>query len=507
MTTPRLPDPPTASPRRRPGSITLSLVGFLFLVELASGILQGYYVPLISDIVGHLGIHDADFNWFEAGQLLLSAATVPLLAKLGDMLGHKRMLLISIAVTALASWALVLAQDFTTFLIAWSLQGVAAVWLPLEVALIFDRGRRTGTAATATRRSAGLLVVALEVGAIAGALGGGRLFAALGEQVPPTLIAPAVVVSLVFFAVLFGVPESEPLPGRRLDGGGFALLALSLVLVTSGLTFLRLNGPGAWWVWACIAAGVLLLVPWGRLELKHPDPAIDLRALGRRSMWPIQLTAGLFGISVLGAQVPLSTYAGTDPANGYGLGLDAGDRSIVIGIYLVALIIGAGVFAALSRVIRPRTMLLIAALLVALGYLLFVPFHLTLAEVLTNMVIAGLGSGALVAALPSAAAAAAPRGQTGVATGLTNTTKTIGGSFASSVFGVVLVTGAGMSAASLGGYLTVWIVCGAGALAAFGALLLVPRSAFSDSDPGSGRDGDAAADPIVVPPEPHSPAV
>ena len=106
MTTPRLPESSTAAPRRRPGSITLSLVGFLFLVELASGILQGYYVPLISDIVTHLGIHDADFNWFEAGQLLLSAATVPLLAKLGDMLGHKRMLLISMLMPLILKSAL-----------------------------------------------------------------------------------------------------------------------------------------------------------------------------------------------------------------------------------------------------------------------------------------------------------------------------------------------------------------------------------------------------------------
>lgn len=40
-------------------------------------------------------------------------------------------------------------------------------------------------------------------------------------------------------------------------------------------------------------------------------------------MWPVQLTAGLIGISLLGAQAPLSTYAGTDPVNGYRLGRGA----------------------------------------------------------------------------------------------------------------------------------------------------------------------------------------
>src|SRR3954452_24693081 len=183
--------------RRSLGAITFGLVGFLFLVELTSGILQGYYVPLISDIVQHLGIHDADYNWFEAAQLLLSALVVPVLAKLGDMFGHKRILLIATALTALSTWALAFSGDFATYLIAFALQGFYVVWLPLEVALIFDRGRRTGSAASGTRRAAGLLVVALEAGAILGAVGAGLLFEALGGDVTTTLMVPAVAVTLV----------------------------------------------------------------------------------------------------------------------------------------------------------------------------------------------------------------------------------------------------------------------------------------------------------------------
>src|SRR5688572_23785419 len=207
--------------RRSLGAATIGLIGFLALVELTSGILQGYYVPLISDLVIHLGLEsDADFNWFEAAQLLLSALVVPVLAKLGDMFGHKKILLISTAVTAAASWWLLLAGDFTSFLIAWALQGFYTVWLPLEVALIFDRGRRGGMAASTTRRAAGLLVVALELGAIAGALTAGRLFEAFGGNMTLTLSVPAIAVSLIFFVILFGVPESEPLPDRKLDGTG-----------------------------------------------------------------------------------------------------------------------------------------------------------------------------------------------------------------------------------------------------------------------------------------------
>ncbi|MGN6425225.1 MAG: MFS transporter [Leifsonia sp.] len=464
---------------------TAALIGWLALVELTSGILQGYYVPLISDIVKHLGIHDADYNWFEAAQLLLSALVVPVLAKLGDMFGHKRILLVATLLTALTTWALAFSQDFTTYLVAFALQGFYVVWLPLEVALIFDRGRRTGTAASRTHRAAGLLVVALEFGAILGAVGAGMLFTAFAGNVALTLMVPAIAVTLVFFAILFGVPESEPVPGRRLDGIGFILLTIGLLLITSGLTFLRINGVGTWWVWALIVLGVLAFVPFARWELRQEDPAIDLRVLRKPNMWPVQLTAGLIGISLLGAQAPLSTYAGTDPVNGYGLGLSAGQRSILIGAYLISMIVGAVLFPLVSSWLNPRVTLIGASFLVAIGYLLFVPFHLETWQVFTNMAIAGIGSGALVGALPAAAAAAAPRGQTGVATAMTNTTKTIGGSFASAVFGVVLLTGAATvtaTAASLFGYMLVWTICGLGALVAAVLLFFVPKLAFADAE-------------------------
>jgi len=473
--------------RARPCAVTLGLVGFLFFVELVSGILQGFYVPLIPDLVEHLGIRDADFNWFEAAQLLVAALCVPVLAKLGDMYGHKRILLVSTVVTAGATWWLAFTGDFTSFLVAWSLQGFLTVWLPLEIALIFDRGRRTGTAASATRKAAGFLVVALQSGAIVGALAGGRVFTALGGDVTVTLIIPAVAVTLVFFVILFWVPESEPLPGRTLDIVGFTVLSIGLLLITSGLTFLRINGADTWWVYALMLAGVLVFVPWGRFELRQTDPAIDLRVLAQPRMWPVQLTAGLIGISLLGAQAPLSTFAGTDRAEtGYGLSLDASDISYLIGAYLVSLIVGAVLFPIAARLTTPRITLIGAAFLVAGGYFLFLPFHDTAVHVFTNMVVAGIGAGALVAALPSAAAAAAPRGQTGVATALTNTTKTIGGSFASSVFAVLLAAGtvqvAGSTASSLFGYLTVFAICGGGALLAAVLLFLVPKFAFGDDE-------------------------
>ncbi|MFS0867935.1 MFS transporter [Microbacterium sp. 179-B 1A2 NHS] len=482
----------TSTLRRSALGITASLIGWFIVVEIVSGILQGYYIPLFSDIVIALDITDADVNWFEAGQLLLSAIVVPILAKLGDMFGHKRILLLAAVLTALASWGLVFADSFWTFLLFWALQGFYVVWLPLEIALIFERGREQNRGVSLTRRAAGLLVVGLEAGAIVGALAAGRIFAATGD-LALTLTVPAVAVSLVAVVIWRFVPESTPSGVRTLDTWGTVILAWGLLLVTGALAWMRLIGAlelgaASWWgVAGLLLLGVLVLVWFVRFELRQSNPIIDMRVLARPEMWPVQATAFLIGISLLGAQGPLSTYAGTDPSLGYGLGLDSAERSYVIGLYLVSLIVGASLFAATSRRISPRLMLIGAAVLVGIGYALFLPFHVELWQVLVNLSIAGLGCGALVGAMPAAAAAAAPLGQTGEASGLTNTTKTIGGAFSSGVFGVVLAVGAGaavgQTASSLGGYLTVWSICAAGGFLAALLLLIVPKVAFADAPP------------------------
>lgn len=461
-----------------------TIVGFLICVELASGVLQGYYTPIFPQIARHLSIHEANVNWFEAAQLVVSALVVPVLARLGDVIGHRQVLVLSTLVTALASWAVAFSPNFTTFLIAWAMQGFYVVWLPLEISIVHRRTAASGEQARFTRRAAAFLVAGLETGVIVGALTAGALVEHVGMTA--VLMIPAVAVTLCLGAVWFGVAPSPPEDaGGHLDWAGFAWVSLAIGVLMGGLILVRLDGPGSVRPWLVIAAGLLLFVPFARHELRTRQPLIDVRLLSTPGQWPVQLTAFLFGMSVLGAQIPLSTYAQTDRSVGYGLGASSGFVSTLIGVYVVALVVGALLLPGAARRLGPRGALIAACGLVALGYGLWIPLHDSVLQALINMGIAGIGSGALVAALPAAAAAGAPADRTGFATGMTNTTKTIGGAIASSIFAIALsATGSidteGHVSAPLQGYLAVWAVCALSAVAAAVALCLVPAATFRD---------------------------
>lgn len=463
-----------------------TIVGFLVLVEFASGILQGYYTPIYPQIAEHLAIHEGDINWFEAAQLIVSALCIPLLARLGDLVGHKRVLLISTAVTALGSWWLALAPTFSTFLVGWAIQGAYVVWLPLEIAIIHRRTRTSGRQELLTRRGAAILVGSLELAVIVGALTSGLLVDTLDMNV--LLALPALVVTAVFFVILLGIEQAPGDSTGGIDWTGLAVVTVALGVLMGGLVWLRLDGPGSVRGWLTIVAAAAVFAAFWRYEQRHTEPIVDVRLLSSPAQWPVQVTAFLFGIPVLGGQIPLSTYAQADPAErGYGLGADPAFMSTLIGLYVVTLAIGAFTLPLTTRLLGGvRRALVLACVLVGVGYLLWLPFHDETWQALVNMGIAGLGSGALVAALPAAAAAAAPPERTGIATGMTNGTKTVGGAIASAIFAIALTATGSLDAtaekvAPLGGYLTVWAVCAGASFLAALALMAAPRHAFSDT--------------------------
>lgn len=472
------------NPAATPGTAVqriAKVIGFLVFTEFVYGLLRGFYTPIVSEIADHLGISDGSYNWFETAQHGLAALMVLVFSRLGDVRGHKRVLIWTTSIAAAGSWILAFAPSFTTFLVGFALQGASAVWLPIEIAIVYRRTSGSEHQHRLSRRAAGIFVGAFEASLIIAAIASGALAGA--APLPVLLSIPAVLATACVLVVWLGIESDEPTASAaRVDSVGLGLLTASLAAFLAGLVFLQLEGATSPLAWLLVVGGLALQIPFVRYEARQTEPLIDVRLLKSRAQWPVQVASLLFGIVVLGSAIPLSTYARTDPhIAGYGLGTGATFVSLGLATNVIFTAIGALGFPLLAGLLGARRSVALAAFVGAVGFGLWVPFHGSPGQALVNLAISGLGAGVIMAAVPVLAATAAPPDRTGFATGMTNAGKTIGGTVSTAVFAIVLSATGSLDGptdgyAPLSGYLTVWSTCAAAALLAGLALLMLPRA-------------------------------
>ncbi|WP_113716642.1 MFS transporter [Arthrobacter dokdonensis] len=463
----------TAVPRSVPetGALTMkAVVGFLIFVELTSGFVQGFYIPLFGTMTVRWGINDADITWFISVWTLSSAVSIPILAKLGDMFGHRRILRIAVFLVLLGVCFVAFSQNYSLVLIGRALTGPLSVWLPLEIALIHDK-----ISGDQARKSVGLLISSLTIGSLLGMLAAGAL-SSLHLNFTVVLLAPAVVTALCAVVVVFLVPESSVRAKSKIDLVGFIGLGIFMILLLVGLSGIQKNGFGSVQVLAPLAISLMVLGLWIAWELRREHPAINLRLVGSRAMWPPYLSSFMLGTVLLGTQTVTTTFLATRPdRSGFGFGLEPGRISLISAALTLVACVGAAIFAYVARGIGIRGVLILGACMAMAANLLLIFFHASFAIFMVNQGLNGLGFGMILGALPSMVAELSPRDQTGIATGIYNSLKTLGGAVGGAVFGVILAATIrpGLGAA-LGAYQTVWGV-GIGALAiSVMALMFVP---------------------------------
>ncbi|MBS1906714.1 MAG: MFS transporter [Actinobacteria bacterium] len=454
------------------GTRARSVVGFLIFCELASGFTQGFYSPLLKDFAGHLGVTDADITWFVTIQSLAAAVCVPLLSKLGDIFGHRRILRIAVVSVLLGTLLTALVPSYPVVLAGRVLVGPLAVWLPLEIALVHSR--ITGDQA---RKAIGFLITFLTGGAILGTFAAGGV-SAISPSITVTMLAPSLLVLVSVYAVFFKVPESTNRTAAGIDYLGFTGVAVFMIAALIGLRAAGTAGFLTAPTLVPLGIAVVVFVLWVMWELRAKAPAVDVRLVVSRRVGPIYLAALCFGMVMFGAMAPMTTFLGSRPdVEGYGFGATAGLISVVVGSITILATVGAALFSFLAARIGIRTVLLTGAALSAIGNLLVVPLHTSLGGYIAAAIVQGLGYGLLLGALPARLAELAPADSTGIATGVYNSLRTLGGALAGAIFaamlGAAMVSGAGY--ASIDGYIAIWIFCGAAFVVCFIAVLFLPR--------------------------------
>lgn len=441
-------------------------VRLLVLLEVTSGFLQFGLVPLLPAIGDRLAVSDAGLSWLMAVHLLAAAVCVPVLGRLGDRHGYRRMLRVSVVLVAAGTVLVALAPSFPLLMAGRVVQGPLAALLPLEIALL--RGVLPQEAA---RRAIALLVGGLTLGALLGAVTTGAVEAATGD-VGVALLVPAAMTLACVPLCFAGLPESPRRPQVRMDWPGAALLSAGTLGLLVGLSGVERDETLST---AYGGLGVLLLAVFGAVQWRAADPLIDLRAMARRQVLPYYGASGLFGVVYFGTQAPNSAFLAARPETaGYGFGLGAFAISLVLLPAIVCSIAGSLSTTRLARRLGYRACVSVAFSAVAAAFTGLAVARDSLPATCLALAAFGFGIGLALGALPTVIVEAAPPERSGIATALYNNTKTVGGALAGAGFAAVTawLTPAGTGIPGEESFVAVWLIAAACAgIAALAAAL------------------------------------
>ncbi|GFE35352.1 hypothetical protein Stube_00250 [Streptomyces tubercidicus] len=132
--TPTAPDPAAGGPHRAPRGI----VPVLAFSGIVVAVMQTLLVPVIKDLPVLLNTAPSNATWVMTATLLAGAVSTPIMGRLGDLYGKRRMLLTSLAVMVVGSLICGFTSDLVTMIAGRALQGFAMGAIPLGIGIMRD---------------------------------------------------------------------------------------------------------------------------------------------------------------------------------------------------------------------------------------------------------------------------------------------------------------------------------------------------------------------------------
>ena len=453
-----------ASPARR--SITIAAVALGgFVVSLA----QTLIVPALPYLPAALDTTADAVQWMLTATLLVGAVAVPVLTRLGDLAGKRRILLIALAAMVVGAVICGVSDDIAWQIAGRAVQGASSAVVPLGIALL--------AGILPADRSAGAVALISATTAIGGVVGlpmSALVIELLDFHALFWIIGAVALAAFIAIGVL--VPEDASRAVGRLDGIGVVMLSAGLAALMLGMS------QGSAWGWGSpsivllLVAAALLLVVFGAWQLRSTSPLVDIRQLRRR---PVLFTniAGLFtGFSLFAVTIGTISYLQAPEVTGYGFGLSMTEASLVMlpgGLGVVALV---PLSAIAVRRIGAHRVLAVGAGVVALSWVLRILLTETFWEVFVAATISGIGIGISMAAMPALVNSLAPRDQLAAANGINGLLRTIGSSLASALGGSILAASVlvlgPVVVPTLEAFQLLFLVCAISSMVAMGAALL-----------------------------------
>lgn len=442
-------EPPSLAPQRatKTGPIIAVLAAAGIVVSLA----QTLVIPIIGSLPQIFDTSASNTAWIITITLLVGAVSTPVMGRLADMYGKKRMMLIALIPFIVGSIVSALAGDVVTMIVGRGLQGLASGLVPLGIALLHDvlPKDKAGSAIALMSSSMG----------IGGALGI-PIAAAVAQFADWRALfwAITVIAVLVYLAIWRIVPsrtESGQVPGFDFFGAvGLAIGLVSLLLAIS---------KGAEWGWtstltlSSFATAVVVLGLWGWYQLHRRNPLVDLRTMAKPVVLLTNIASILIGFTMYAMSLIVPQVMQMPAELGFGLG----QSMLQMGLWIAPMGIGmmavSNLGAWISRTRGPQVTLTISGVVIAMGYGLTAivlatigsraPGNVdpdtilqTLLLILVGTVITGCGVGLAFGAMPALIMGAVPADEKAAANGFNSLMRSLGTTICAAIIGVVLAS-------------------------------------------------------------------
>ncbi|RKE17035.1 MFS transporter [Streptomyces sp. TLI_171] len=372
-----------------------------------------------------LGASPAQTAWLVSALYLATALGQPVVGRLIDLFGPRRLFLASTALVGVAGVVGTLAPDLGTLIAARVVLGLGTcAGYPAAMALLRAEARRTGQDSPAGVLT--LLAVANQTVAVIGPLLGGLLTGLGGWRATFALNIPLSVLAVTLGALR--LPRQAAPAGERGDRGSLVRridlpgMALFAALLLSLLLFLMNPHPGAWYLPVLtLAAAVGFTVR----ERRAAEPFIDLKVLGGNT--PLLAT---YARALAAYVVSYAFLYGFAQWTEEGFGLTPLQAGLV---QAPTFLVGIGVSVLLGRRGGVRGMLLLGAAgqIAACALMLALGVHSPLWALLVLAVVFGIPQGANGLALQNSVFRQSDPARTGSSAGLLRTFAYLGSMIAS----------------------------------------------------------------------------
>lgn len=446
------------------------ILASLSLGAIAFALMQSLVVPAIPVIQEVTGASETSVSWILTGYLLVASVATPIIGRLGDVFGKQRVLvycLIGVAVGVVITG--IQPSNLGLVIVGRSIMGLGGGIFPLAFAIIRDEF-------PAERIASGIGFLSSLIGA---ASGFGIVIAGLViEYASYELIfwIPLVAIIPAILTAKYVIPASPRQAGSPINWFSATLMTIGLSSVLIAITEAVTWGWGSPRTIGLLALGFVFVGIWIFNEIRARVPLVDMGMMRMRGIWTTNLVAFLVGIGMYASFLLVPLLVQEPKSTGYGFGADVIGGALYVLPMAVAMLIAGQIVGPVEARVGSRPALLAGCLITAVSFLMLVPWHHSAIDVYVSSALMGLGIGLAYATLATLVVENADPSQTGVASGMNNVLRTVGGAFGGQIAATILASNVlpgGLP--SEDAFVLAFIMCGIASLAAFAAAFAIPR--------------------------------